>query len=183
MRYVVQRLTRFLIVFFIVTFTVMVLLRLGLNQPGDPARTMLGGFAEQALIDETNERYHLHDNYLVQYYHWLRLMIFEQDFGFSVSNNTPVATLISRRIMATLLLGLYGITLGVAIAVPLAVRQAYRRDRRVRQVSQRGVVPVRLGPGRSSSRSSSSCCSSSSGRSSRASPTGSTRGRTSASTS
>ena len=129
MRYVVQRLTRFLIVFFIVTFTVMVLLRLGLNQPGDPARTMLGGFAEQALIDETNERYHLHDNYLVQYYHWLRLMIFEQDFGFSVSNNTPVATLISRRIMATLLLGLYGITLGVAIAVPLAVRQAYRRDR------------------------------------------------------
>ena len=46
MRYVVQRLTRFLIVFFIVTFTVMVLLRLGLNQPGDPARTMLGGFAD-----------------------------------------------------------------------------------------------------------------------------------------
>ena len=45
MRYVVQRLTRFLIVFFIVTFGVMVLLRLGLDQPGDPARTMLGGFA------------------------------------------------------------------------------------------------------------------------------------------
>ena len=64
MRYVVQRLTRFLIVFVIVTFGVMVLLRLGLNQPGDPARTMLGGFSEQALIDETNARYHLNDNYL-----------------------------------------------------------------------------------------------------------------------
>ena len=51
MRYVGQRVTRFLIVFFIVTFTVMVLLRLGLNSPGDPARTMLGGYPDQALID------------------------------------------------------------------------------------------------------------------------------------
>lgn len=129
MRYVVQRFTRFLIVFFIVTFGVLVLLRLGLNQPGDPARTMLGGFSEQALIDETNARYHLHDNYLVQYFHWLRLVIFERDFGFSVSNNIAVSTLISRRIVTTLLLGAYAITLAVVIAVPVAVRQAYRRDR------------------------------------------------------
>ena len=50
MRYAVQRLTRFLIVFFIVTFGVMVLLRLGLNRPGDPARTMLGGFASEEQI-------------------------------------------------------------------------------------------------------------------------------------
>ena len=52
MRYAVQRLTRFLIVFFIVTFGVMVLLRLGLNRPGDPARTMLGGFATAEQIDD-----------------------------------------------------------------------------------------------------------------------------------
>lgn len=128
MRYLLQRLTRFIIVFVIVTFTVMVLLRLGLNQPGDPARTMLGGFADQDLIDDTNARYHLHDNYLVQYFHWLRLMIFERDFGFSVSTSTTVGTLISRRIMTTLLLGVYAITVAVLIAVPLAVRQAFRRD-------------------------------------------------------
>ena len=55
MRYALQRLTRFLIVFFIVTFGVMVLLRLGLNRPGDPARTMLGGFASEEQIDATTE--------------------------------------------------------------------------------------------------------------------------------
>ena len=129
MRYVGQRLTRFLIVFVIVTFTVMVLLRLGLNSPGDPARTMLGGYPDEALIDATNSKYHLHDNYVVQYFHWLRLVIFERDFGFSVSNSLPVRTLIAKRIVVTLLLGVYAITLAVLIAVPVAIRQAYRRDR------------------------------------------------------
>jgi peptide/nickel transport system permease protein len=127
--YVVQRLTRFVIVFVIVTFGVLVLLRLGLNQPGDPARTMLGGFSEQALIDQTNARYHLNDNYFVQYFHWLRLVVLERDFGFSVSNNTDVSTLIARRLVTTLLLGVYAIGLAVLVAVPVAVRQAYRRDR------------------------------------------------------
>lgn len=129
MRYVVQRLTRFVIVFVIVTFGVLVLLRLGLNQPGDPARTMLGGFSEQALIDQTNARYHLNDNYFVQYFHWLKLVVLERDFGFSVSNNTDVSTLIARRLVTTLLLGVYAIGLAVLVAVPVAVRQAYRRDR------------------------------------------------------
>jgi peptide/nickel transport system permease protein len=129
MRYVGQRITRFLIVFFIVTFTVMVLLRLGLNSPGDPARTMLGGYPDPALIDATNAKYRLHSNYLVQYFHWLRLVVVERDFGFSVSNSLPVRTLIAKRIMVTVLLGLYAITLAVLIGVPLAVRQAYRRDR------------------------------------------------------
>lgn len=129
MRYVLERLARFLIVFFLVTFGVMVLLRLGLDRPGDPARTMLGGFAPQEQIDATTARFHLDENYLVQYYHWLRLMIVEGDFGFSVSNSVAVSTLISRRIVTTLLLGSYAIGLAVLVAVPVAVHQAYRRDR------------------------------------------------------
>src|SRR6187200_2931438 len=100
MRYVVQRLTRFLIVFFIVTFGVMVLLRLGLNSPGDPARTMLGGTASQELIDATNEQYHLTSNYFVQYWYWLKGMV-TGDFGFSVQNNMPVTTYLRTRAMTT----------------------------------------------------------------------------------
>jgi peptide/nickel transport system permease protein len=129
MRYAVQRLTRFLIVFFVVTFGVMVLLRLGLDQPGDPARTMLGGFASEEEIAATTAKFHLDDNYLVQYLHWLRLMVFEGDFGFSVSNNVAVSSLIARRIVTTLLLGIYALALALLIAVPLAVHQARRRDR------------------------------------------------------
>ena len=55
-RYVLQRVVQFLIVFFIVTFGVMVLLRLGLEQPGDPARTMLGGGpAQEQIADDDGE--------------------------------------------------------------------------------------------------------------------------------
>ncbi|HET9546695.1 MAG TPA: ABC transporter permease [Desertimonas sp.] len=138
MRYVIQRLTRFLIVFFVVTFGVLVLLRLGLDQPGDPARTMLGGIATQEEIDATTAKFHLDENYLAQYWHWLRLIVVDQDFGFSVSYNVAVSTLIARRILITVLLGVYALTLALTIAVPLAVHQAYRRDRSFDRVANVG---------------------------------------------
>jgi peptide/nickel transport system permease protein len=133
-RYALQRFIQFLIVFFIVTFGVMVLLRLGLDNPGDPARTMLGGAPSQEQIDIANQRYHLDSNYLVQYWYWLTSML-RLDFGFSVQNSLPVRSLISSRIMTTFLLGVYAITLGLLIAVPVAVYQAYRRDRAFDRVS------------------------------------------------
>jgi peptide/nickel transport system permease protein len=126
-RYFLQKLGQFSIVFFIVTFAVMVLMRLGLNAPGDPARTLLGGTADQQLIDATTAKYRLDSNYFVQYFFWLKNMV-TGDMGFSVPNSLPVSSLIKTRVMTTLLLGVYAITWGVIIAVPLAVRQAYKRD-------------------------------------------------------
>lgn len=127
MRYFLQRLLQFAIVFFIVTFVVMVLMRLGLNAPGDPARTLLGGTADQELIDATTEKFKLDSNYLTQYLFWLGNMI-QGDMGFSVPNSLPVLDLITGRVMTTLLLGAYAIIWALIIAVPLAVRQAHQRD-------------------------------------------------------
>ena len=84
MRYVLQRFIQFLIVFFIVTFGVMVLLRLGLDAPGDPARTLLGGTPTQEEIDATTEKYHLDSNYFVQYWYWLTVDAPPATSGFSV---------------------------------------------------------------------------------------------------
>ncbi|MFT3854229.1 MAG: ABC transporter permease [Ilumatobacteraceae bacterium] len=127
MRYFLIRFGRFLIVFFIVTFGVMVLLRIGLNAPGDPARTMLGGTASQQQIDEVTQRYHLDQNLLVQYFWWLKGMV-TGDMGISVQQNLTVAAYIKPRILTTMFLGLYSIVWAMIIAVPLAVFQAYRRD-------------------------------------------------------
>lgn len=127
MRYFLQRLGQFAIVFFLVTFGVMVLMRVGLNAPGDPARTLLGGTADQNLIDATTAKYHLDSNYLVQYFYWFKGMI-TGDMGYSVPNSLPVSTLIKGRIMTTVLLGFYATVFSLIIAVPLAVRQAYKRD-------------------------------------------------------
>jgi len=134
-RYALQRLAQFVVVFVIVTFTVMVFLRLGLDAPGDPARTMLGGYPSQDLIDATNARYHLHSNYVVQYLYWLKGLVIDRDLGYSVSNSSPVSTLISRRIGVTMLLGAYTIVVALLIAVPLAVAQAAWQDRPFDRIS------------------------------------------------
>lgn len=127
MRYFLQRLSQFLIVFFIVTFAVMILMRLGLNAPGDPARTLLGGTADQNLIDATTAKYRLDRNYFVQYWFWLKGML-TGDMGFSVPNSLPVTSLIKTRVMTTILLGLYAVVFALVISVPIAVHQAYKRD-------------------------------------------------------
>lgn len=127
MRYFLIRLGRFVIVFFIVTFGTMVLLRIGLDAPGDPARTMLGGTASQAQIDAVTQKYHLDQNMLVQYFWWLKGML-TGDMGVSVQQNLTVADYIKPRVLTTLFLGIYSMIAALCIALPLAVFQAYRRD-------------------------------------------------------
>jgi peptide/nickel transport system permease protein len=127
MRYFFQRVVQFVIVFFLVTFGVMVFMRIGLNKPGDPALTMLGGQASQDQIKAATERYHLDANYLVQYWYFIK-GLFTGDMGYSVPNNLPVTTYVRPRVMVTVFLGVYAILFALIIAVPLAIYQAYKRD-------------------------------------------------------
>ena len=127
MRYFLQRLLQFLIVFFLVTFGVLVFMRIGLNRPGDPARTMLGGTASDAQIKAVTDRFHLHSNYLSQYWYWLKGML-TGDFGYSQTNNLNVTTYLKPHVLPTLFLGIYSTIGALAIAIPVAVYQAYRRD-------------------------------------------------------
>ncbi len=127
MRYLVQRLLRFAVVFFIVTFGLMVLMRLGMNHPGDPARTMLGGTVTQAQIDDVTARYHLDSRLIVQYWFWLKGMV-TGDMGVSVQQNLPVSTYIGTRVLVTFFLGVYSLLLAIVVAIPVAVFQSYKRD-------------------------------------------------------
>jgi peptide/nickel transport system permease protein len=129
MRYVLQRLLQFAIVFFLVTFGVMVFMRIGMNKPGDPALTMLGGTVKLDKAQEVNRTYHLTGNYFVQYWYWLEKML-RGDLGISVQQNTTVAKYLSGRVLVTLFLGFYAILWAMIIAVPVAVYQAYKRDSR-----------------------------------------------------
>lgn len=127
MRYFLQRLLQFLIVFFLVTFGVLVFMRIGLNKPGDPARTMLGGTASDAQIKAVTHRFHLNSNYLAQYWFWLKGML-TGDFGYSQTNNLNVTTYLKPQVLPTVFLGVYSTIGALLIAVPVAVYQAYKRD-------------------------------------------------------
>jgi peptide/nickel transport system permease protein len=128
-RYFLQRLLQFGIVFFLVTFGVMVFMRLGMNKPGDPALTMLGGTVRLDQAEAVNEKYHLNGSYFEQYWFWISGML-HGDFGISVQQNTTVADYLSGRVMVTILLGLYAVLWALIIAIPVGVYQAYRRDSR-----------------------------------------------------
>jgi peptide/nickel transport system permease protein len=129
MRYVLQRLLQFAIVFFLVTFGVMVFMRIGMNKPGDPALTMLGGTVRLDQAEAVNQRYHLNGNLFAQYGYWLAKM-FRGDFGISVQQSTTVAKYLGGRVWVTIFLGFYSILWGLIIAIPVAVYQAYKRDSR-----------------------------------------------------
>jgi YfiH family protein len=55
--------------------------------------------------------------------------VFHFDLGFSPQAGQSVADLLKPRVWTTVLLGLYANVFGLLIAIPLAVTQAYRRDR------------------------------------------------------
>ena len=129
MRYVLQRLLQFVIVFVLVTFGVMVFMRIGMNKPGDPALTMLGGTVKLDLAQAVNAKYHLNSNLFVQYGYWLGKM-FHGDFGLSIQQNTTVAKYLSGRVLVTFFLGFYAVLWALIIAIPVAVYQAYKRDSR-----------------------------------------------------
>ena len=129
MRYLLQRLLQFVIVFFLVTFGVMVFMRIGMNKPGDPALTMLGGTVRIDQAEAVNAKYHLNGNYFSQYWFWLEKML-RGDFGISVQQNTTVAKYLSGRVLVTIFLGFYAVLWALIIAIPVAVYQAYKRDSR-----------------------------------------------------
>ena len=78
MRYALQRLGQFILVFLVVTFLVMVITRVGSK---DPARDLAGGLVAQEQVDEVRELYRLDEPFVVQYGHWLKNLVNDARLG------------------------------------------------------------------------------------------------------
>lgn len=125
MRYALQRIGQFVIVFIVVTFIVMVATRIGSS---DPLRDLAGGQVSDAQIAQTAEDFPYLDKPLVlQYPYWLADFL-RGDFGYSYGKSSSVADLFVDRLPSTLFIGFWSIFLGLLIAVPVGVLAAYRRD-------------------------------------------------------
>ena len=64
----------------------------------------------------------------VQYYRWLKAIVFHGDLGVSLWKNTPVTDEILARLPVTLELGLIALLIGLALAIPIGVYSAVRQD-------------------------------------------------------
>jgi len=123
-RYALQRLGQFILVFLVVTFLVMVITRVGSK---DPARDLAGGLVAQEQVDEVRELYRLDEPFIVQYGHWLKNLV-TLDFGYSYAQNQSVNDMMKQRLLPSLFIGLWAMFIGLLLAVPAAIYSAYRRD-------------------------------------------------------
>ena len=125
MRYAVQRLVQFVLVFIVVTFTVLAFTRIGSE---DPARDLAGGAVSEAQIEQVEADYpYLDDPLVVQYAHWLKDVL-TGEWGRSYVTSQSVVEMFQQRLPTTLFITMWATLIGLVIAVPLGVYSAYKRD-------------------------------------------------------
>jgi peptide/nickel transport system permease protein len=125
-RYFLQRLFQFVIVFVVVTFIVMASTRIGST---DPLRDLAGGQVSEQQMEAVAEEYPYFDKPLpVQYVYWLKDVV-SGDWGRSYIQSQTVGEMFRQRAPATFFIVFWAIVMGLLIAVPLGVYSAYRRDK------------------------------------------------------
>ncbi|CZT36034.1 ABC transporter permease [Rhizobium sp. 9140] len=95
--------------------------------PGDPAAIMLGTSATPETLEALRRELGLDQPLVLRYLSWLA-GVATGDLGMSFTYGVPVAGLIAERLAVTLPLALIAILLSVAIAIPLGVASAARRN-------------------------------------------------------
>ncbi|MGC9518685.1 MAG: ABC transporter permease [Desulfuromonadaceae bacterium] len=98
--------------------------------PGDPTdlQTEMNPEAGAELEERLRAEYGLDDPVLVQYGNWLKRLV-HLDFGRSFSQDRrPVWDKITERLPVTVLINLLSMALIIAVAVPLGIISAVRRD-------------------------------------------------------
>lgn len=94
--------------------------------PGDPASYMLGINAQPDTVAALREELGLNVSAMSRYLTWISGML-TGDFGTSYTYRTPVVDMIGDRIMISLPLAIYALTLSTLIAFPAGILAASRR--------------------------------------------------------
>lgn len=138
--YILRRLLQAIPVVIGVTVIVFFMIHL---VPGDPARTMLGVHATPKRVALLHHEWGLDRSLPAQYELFMRRLA-HGNLGTSLIYNVSAWSLIWGRLPVTLWLIGYGTVLAIAIAVPLAVLAASRKDA-VRDHAVRAVPLIGLG--------------------------------------
>ena len=96
--------------------------------PGDPIRIMLGGKASQAHVDEVEHQLGI-DRPLPEQYVDFVAGIPQGDLGESIILRRPVSAVVGERLGPTVFLLAYATLIAVALALPLGIASALRRNR------------------------------------------------------
>jgi peptide/nickel transport system permease protein len=123
--FITRRLLQSLVVVLLVTVIVFILLHL---LPGGPARAQLGPRATPAAIANFNHQMAYDRPLPIQYWDWLTQLA-TGNLGFSTQFNQSVVSLIGERLPKTLVLTILSTIVALAVAIPLGILQAVKRNR------------------------------------------------------
>jgi peptide/nickel transport system permease protein len=111
--------------------------------PGDPAQFMLGLNAQPDTVAALRAQMGLDQPLLVRYVAWIAGML-HGDLGTSYTYRVPVIELVNARLVVSLPLAIYALTLSILIAFPVGILAAARRnsktDLAVMGLTQLGVA-------------------------------------------
>ncbi len=126
--YIARRLLALIPTLFLASVIVFVTVRL---IPGDIIDLMLSQNdigADKKSRDQLVQALGLDRPLIEQYFHWVARILFHGDFGRSLWQNNPVSELLAARLPVTFELGLMGLVVALAIAIPIGVYSAIRQD-------------------------------------------------------
>lgn len=95
--------------------------------PGDPATLMLSDMATPAEVEEMRVALGVHQPILVQFGIYLKQVV-TGDFGTSYRRGTPALDLVMSYLPATIELALTSLALTIAVAIPVGVLAAIRKN-------------------------------------------------------
>lgn len=96
--------------------------------PGDPVRIALGPKAPQQEVRAIRHQLGLDQPLLQQYVRYLGHVL-RGDFGYSIQDRVQVSSLVTPRILPSVLLLSYATFISIVLALPLAIVSAVRRNR------------------------------------------------------
>ncbi len=123
-RFLLRRTGQAIVVLLLVSLIVFILLHL---LPGGAARAVLGPRATPAQLARFNHENGLDRPVFQQFLIWLRHLA-QGDLGYSYRLNQSVSSLIGEKLPKTILLNLLALVIAVAIAIPVGIAQAVRRN-------------------------------------------------------
>jgi peptide/nickel transport system permease protein len=141
-QYIARRLVQLIPVVFGITLILFFMLRL---IPGDPASVMLGERATDAAVARINHELGLDQPIYVQYGYFLRDLA-TLNLGTSIKYQVPVASLLGERLLVSLSVVAVTLVLTIAIAFPLGVLAALKKDSMIDNVVRSIFIVLMLMP-------------------------------------
>jgi len=122
-RYIAKRLAMLVLVLIGVSIITFVLVRAA---PGDPAVNLAGQHANEQVLENIREKYHLNEPIYEQYFIWVE-MVLQGDLGRSIASHDSVTSEISSRLPMTLELSIFAIIIAIVVGVLAGIISAVRQ--------------------------------------------------------